>query len=93
MNESAEGDQRRRRTPKKVKKLSNDELFYDPNMDDEDEKWMKRRRMEYHNGEVGLHNGGWVTLSSCTVKGRQSYLAFKCSESITGVREKEEKQT
>jgi hypothetical protein len=36
---------------RKVKRLSNDELFYDPNMDEEDEKWMNRRRMAYHNGE------------------------------------------
>ena len=41
---------RRGRTSRKVKKLTNDELFYDPNMDDEDEKWMNRRRMAYHNG-------------------------------------------
>ena len=47
------GDRRRRRgTPKRVKKLSNDELFYDPNMDEEDEKWVKRQRMAYHNGEM-----------------------------------------
>ncbi len=37
---------------KKVKKLTNDELFYDPNMDDDDEKWVNRKRMAYHNGEV-----------------------------------------
>lgn len=41
---------RRGGASRKVKKLSNDELFYDPNMDDEDEKWMNRRRMAYHNG-------------------------------------------
>ena len=43
---------------KKVKKLTNDELFYDPNMDDEDEKWVNRQRMAYHNGEV---RGVWYT--------------------------------
>lgn len=46
--------QKRRRdsAARKVKKLTNDELFYDPNMDEEDEKWMNRRRMAYHNGEA-----------------------------------------
>ncbi len=35
---------------KKVSKLSNDELFYDPGLDDEDERWVNRQRMAYHNG-------------------------------------------
>ena len=35
---------------KKVRKLTNDELFYDPDMDAEDEKWVNRQRMAYHNG-------------------------------------------
>lgn len=35
---------------KKVRKLTNDELFYDPKMDEEDERWIKRQRMAYHNG-------------------------------------------
>lgn len=35
---------------RKVKKLTNDELFYDPNMDEEDERWVRRQRMAYHNG-------------------------------------------
>lgn len=39
---------------KKVKKLTNDELFYDPDLDDQNEKWMNRQRMAYHNGEVCL---------------------------------------
>lgn len=39
------------RTVKKVRKLTNDELFYDPDMDEEDERWIRRQRMSYHNGE------------------------------------------
>ncbi len=35
---------------KKILKLSNDELFYDPNMDDDDERWVERQRQSYHNG-------------------------------------------
>lgn len=42
---------RRDSAARKVKKLTNDELLYDPNMDEEDEKWMNRHRMAYHNGE------------------------------------------
>lgn len=42
---------RERRKKGKVRKLTNDELFYDPNMDEEDEKWVARQRMAYHNGE------------------------------------------
>ena len=37
---------------KKVRKMTNDELFYDPRMDEEDEKWMKRQRTSYLNGET-----------------------------------------
>ena len=39
-----------RNVGKKVCKLSNDELFYDPGMDAEDERWVNRQRMAYHNG-------------------------------------------
>ena len=31
-------------------KLTDEELFYDPNMDAEDEKWVERQRQAYHNG-------------------------------------------
>lgn len=34
----------------KVRKLTNDELFYDPDVDAEDEKWVNRQRLAYHNG-------------------------------------------
>ena len=37
---------------RKFRKLTNDELFYDPHMDEEDEKWVNRQRMAYHNGET-----------------------------------------
>ncbi len=49
--ESSEGEGMQRKVGKKVRKLTNDELFYDPNMDEEDEKWIRRQRMAYHNGE------------------------------------------
>ena len=35
---------------KKVRKLTDDELFYDPKMDEKDARWIKRCRMAYHNG-------------------------------------------
>lgn len=49
-DESREG---RRRKKKKTKHrvLTNDELFYDPDMDDDDQKWVNRQRMAYHNGK------------------------------------------
>ena len=34
----------------KVQKLTNDELFYDPQLDEEDERWVQRQRLSYHNG-------------------------------------------
>lgn len=38
---------------KKIVKLTNDELFYDPKMDEEDEKWVERQRRNYHkNGMI-----------------------------------------
>ncbi len=42
---------RTRNVGKKVCKLSNEELFYDPNIDDENEKWVNRQRMAYHNSK------------------------------------------
>ena len=39
----------------KVRKLTNDELFYDPNMDEDDERWVQRQRLAYHNGGYCLH--------------------------------------
>ena len=49
--EDAEKKKKRR---KKFRKLTNDELFYDPHMDEEDEKWVNRQRMAYHNGKEKL---------------------------------------
>ena len=40
----------KRTSREKVPKLSNDELFYDPDMDEDDERWVQRQRMAYHNG-------------------------------------------
>lgn len=45
-----DNDLKKRASKRKVLKLTNDELFYDPNMDDEDEKWVERQRQAYHNG-------------------------------------------
>ena len=41
-----------RKVGKKIRKMTNDELFYDPKMDEEDEKWIKRQRMTYLNGRL-----------------------------------------
>lgn len=47
--ESREGGRKKKKTKHRV--LTNDELFYDPNMDDDDQKWVNRQRMAYHNGK------------------------------------------
>uniref|UniRef100_A0A1X7TFQ4 Uncharacterized protein n=1 Tax=Amphimedon queenslandica TaxID=400682 RepID=A0A1X7TFQ4_AMPQE len=39
------------KTKRKVRKLTNDELFYDPNLDDEDEKWVEKQRRTYRNAK------------------------------------------
>ena len=44
------GAQGKKKQKNKRRKLTNDELLYDPNMDKEDEKWVNRQRMAYHNG-------------------------------------------
>lgn len=49
-DERGEDEERIKKIGKKVRKMTNDELFYDPKMDEEDEKWMKRQRMTYLNG-------------------------------------------
>ncbi|XP_064603549.1 E2F-associated phosphoprotein-like [Liolophura sinensis] len=41
--EMVEGEKRRKKRPV----LSNDELLYDPNMDDDDQRWMDNRRKQY----------------------------------------------
>ena len=40
-----------RKVGKKVRKMTDDELFYDPKMDEDDERWMKRQRMNYLNSK------------------------------------------
>lgn len=57
----------RKRKANKKQRLTNDDLFYDPNMDDEDEKWMNRQRMAYHNGEV------CIPMVQCAEEGGSSY--------------------
>lgn len=47
---------KKKKRKKKFRKLTNDELFYDPHMDEEDEKWVNRQRMAYHNGKEKLFN-------------------------------------
>ena len=46
------GHRNKKQKKNKRRKLTNDELLYDPNMDKEDEKWVNRQRMAYHNGMV-----------------------------------------
>lgn len=43
------GKKKKKKTKHRV--LTNDELFYDPDMDEDDQKWVNRQRMAYHNGE------------------------------------------
>ena len=67
--ESREGG-RRKKKKTKHRVLTNDELFYDPDMDDDDQKWVNRQRMAYHNGKQ-LHQECVNVLepsvtSSCT---------------------------
>ena len=54
---SGERGDKKKKHPRKVKKLTNDELFYDPEMDKEDERWVRRKCMSYYNGEQALK---WV---------------------------------
>jgi hypothetical protein len=55
LEESSENVGRSKRKQKKRIKLTNDELLYDPNMDDEDERWIQRQRLSYHNGRGITH--------------------------------------
>ena len=49
--DGVDGDGRKKKQKKnKRRKLTNDELLYDPNMDKEDERWVNRQRMAYRNG-------------------------------------------
>ena len=52
MSDEGDGDHEKKKKQKKSKrrKLTNDELLYDPNMDKEDERWINRQRMAYRNG-------------------------------------------
>ena len=43
-------ESKKKKKKRKHLKMSNDELFYDPNMDEEDERWVSRQRMAYQNG-------------------------------------------
>lgn len=51
---------RTRRKKEKRRILSNDELFYDPTLDDQDQEWVDRKRRSYqlkkkrHNNETGM---------------------------------------
>jgi len=45
-------EQRKKEKRRKRKKLTNEELLYDPDLDNEDQRWINRQRMAYHNGEV-----------------------------------------
>ncbi len=44
---------------KKIKhrKMTNDELLYDPNMDDEDQKWVDSQRRQYQPRGRGVRGG------------------------------------
>ena len=46
--EKRERSERRRN---ECRRPTDEELFYDPHMDEEDEKWVQRQRMAYHNGQ------------------------------------------
>ena len=50
-DESREGGRRKKKKKTEHRVLTNDELFYDPDMDDDDQKWVNRQRMAYHNGK------------------------------------------
>lgn len=50
-DESRDGGRKKKKKKTKHRVLTNDELFYDPDMDEDDQKWVNRQRMAYHNGE------------------------------------------
>lgn len=67
---------------KKVRKMTDDELFYDPKMDEEDEKWMKRQRMNYLNGQYDYYNmeiTGYKCLLKHWVKIKPTELSHTCT--------------
>lgn len=45
-------DQRKKEKKNKRKKLTNEELLYDPDLDSENQRWINRQRMAYHNGKL-----------------------------------------
>ena len=45
--DSEEEDATGKRVTKKRQHFTNDELFYDPKMDDDDEKWINKQRVTY----------------------------------------------
>lgn len=55
------GIRKKKKTKHRV--LTNDELFYDPNMDEDDQKWVNRQRMAYHHGKQ-LHQAS-VDAAQC----------------------------
>ena len=56
-DESRVGGRKKKKKKKaKHRVLTNDELFYDPDMDEDDQKWVNRQRMAYHNGEWPCQN-------------------------------------
>lgn len=58
MSDSAGPDheQKKKQNKNKRRKLTNDELLYDPEMDKEDERWVNRQRMAYRNGIQVISN-------------------------------------
>jgi len=49
-------DRRKKEKKNKRKKLTNEELLYDPDLDNENQRWINRQRMAYHNGKLPLGN-------------------------------------
>lgn len=56
--------------PSKSKKrremLTNDELFYDPDMDDEDEKWVTKQRQQHMNKGMYIM---WISFLHAWIRG------------------------
>lgn len=79
-------EKKQKKEKKKVRKLTNDELFYDPTMDDEDEKWVARQRMAYHNVKAAqelAHDKGKGTQSTVHPTMPTSDAVLNCPACMT----------
>ena len=61
--------------------MSNDELLYDPDMDDDDERWVNRQRQRYQPAQAASrrlpHSDAVLNCPAC-----MSLLCLDCQRSV-----------